>query len=301
MPLDGITSASRLLSIPDLLKATPQTEGDHRYLYLEASNEVRDLEGEVVQAKALQESADYFLRYGNFDIQHRSFVGQANGDPDYYLHEIGRPIEVKADGTRTFVKGEIYHGPTRLALAANDFWDSLTILQPPARWYPSVGGKIEAAEKRYNPDTNERTRVITKTLWSNIGFSRTPVNSAVPMVSTMPFGVLAKCWGMDGLNVDQAASLMKALEAGYGTDVATLSGGAALREQSLDGAPQTYETFREKMAADLRNGKCGRNKGAMVEHAKRAFGLGHEKAGEHVAQFLADMKAGLQKGKNHAG
>ena len=46
-------AAQDWLSIPDMLKATPAEESGKRYLYLEASNEARDYQGEVVLAKAL--------------------------------------------------------------------------------------------------------------------------------------------------------------------------------------------------------------------------------------------------------
>lgn len=295
MPLD-VVARDVFLSIPDLLKATPSEEGDHRYLYLEASNEARDYQGEVVQAKALQESAEYFQRYGNLDIQHRSIIGLANGDPEYHLHEIGRPIEVKADGTRTFVKGEIFQGETPVAKCANDFWDSLTKLRPAQRWYPSVGGKIKAVEKRLDPKTREPTRHITQVIWSNIGFSRTPVNPAVESVRTVPFGVLAKCWGADGFDLDAAVGMTKALEAGYGTDSATLTGGAALRTQSLNGAPQSYEDFRERLAKALRDGTVSAHARAMLEHATEKWALPPELAGEYVERFFGDLKDGL-KGK----
>src|SRR3954462_8190868 len=81
----------QLFSFPEMLKATPATEGDERVVYLEASNEARDYQGERVMAKALAESANYYERYGNIDIQHRSLIGLASGDPDYHMHEIGRP------------------------------------------------------------------------------------------------------------------------------------------------------------------------------------------------------------------
>lgn len=277
------------LSIPDMLKATPSQEGDRRFLYLEASNESRDYQGEVVLAKALADSADFYRRYGNFDIQHRSMIGLANGDRDYHLHEIGRPDRVEVDGSRTFVKGEIFSGDTPVAETANNFWDSLTKLRPAQRWYPSVGGKIEGHERRIDPSTKESHRVITKVMWCNIGFSRTPVNPRVPTVSTVPFGVLAKCWGITGLD------LTKALSAGYGTDSASLSGGGALRKQSLDAKPQTYWDVRDALAKAIRGGKVSPQPEALARHLCDAHGFDPAAAAEHVGRFLTD----LQRGKTH--
>lgn len=267
-----------------MLKATPQQEGEHRYLYLEASNESRDYQGEVVLSKALAESADYYRRYGNFDVQHRSMIGLANGDPLYHLHEIGRPERVEVDNSRTFVKGEIFRGDTPVADAANNFWDSLTKLQPAQRWYPSIGGKIEGSERRIDPSTKESHRVITKVMWCNIGFSRTPVNPRVPTVSTVPFGILAKCWGAHGLD------LTKALTAGYGTDSASMTGGAALRKQSLDAKPQTYWDVRDRLAKAIRGGKVTAQPEALVRHLSETFGFDPADAAEHVERFLTDLK-----------
>lgn len=277
------------LSFPSFMKATPATEGDQRFLYLEASNEARDYQNERVLAKALADSADYYKRYGNFDIQHRSMIGLATGDPHYHLHEIGRPEEVKADGTRTFVKGIIFRGDTPVAACANDFWDSITKLRPAQRWYPSVAGKILGDAKDVDPETRAPRRTITKVLWANIGFSRTPVNPKVPEVSTVPFGVLAKCWGGAGLD------LTKALEAGYGTDSAGLTGGAALRRQSLDHGVQSYQSFRERLAGDIRRGGVKANAASILHHATTGYSLDAEQAGDWGEQFLKDLSASLQE------
>lgn len=284
--LDVATLPAEYLSIPDMLKATPQQEGDRRFLYLEASNESRDYQGEVVLAKALAASADFYRKYGNFDIQHRSMIGLANGDRDYHLHEIGRPDRVEVDGSRTFVKGEIFSGETPVAETANNFWDSLTKLRPAQRWYPSIGGKIEGSERKLDPSTQQSHRVITKVMWCNIGFSRTPVNPRVPTVSTVPFGILAKCWGVGGLD------LTKALEAGYGTDSASLSGGAALRKQSLDAKPQTYWDVRDRLAKAIRRKTVSPQPEALVAHLSGTYGMDHAEAAEHVARFLTDLKRG---------
>lgn len=280
---------SNFLSVPDFLKATPSEEAGRRFLYLEASNEARDFQGEVVLAKALADSASYYARYGNLDIQHRSVIGLAAGDPKYHLHEIGRPVDVKVEGGKTFVKGEVFSGDTPVAACANDFWDSITKLRPAQRWYPSVGGQIQDAEKSTDPKTGSPRRVIKKVRWTNIGFSRTPVNPAVPTVSTVPFGVLAKCWGAEGLD------LTKALEAGYGTDVATLEGGGALRKQSLDHHIQSYWDLRDKLAGDIRTNAVKAHPAALVDHTHTKYGIDKVEASKWVERFLADLKDGRSK------
>lgn len=278
------------LSIPNMLKATPLTEGDDRYLYMEASNEARDLQGEIVMAKALADSADYFQQFGNIDIQHRSVLGLANGDPNYFMHEIGRPERVAVDDARTFVKAVIFQGDTPVAESANAFWDSVTKVRPPVRWFPSVAGKITDSEQHIDPVTKRSRRMIKAVVWSNVGLSRTPVNHKLSAVSTVPFGALAKCWGPHGLDIE------KALEAGYGTDSATLSGGGALRKQSLDHKPQSYWAFRDRLAGDVLAGHAGASQSSILMRA-REYGLDQDETETWSARFAADLKSTF--GKEH--
>jgi len=65
------------------------------------------------------------------------------------------------------------------------------------------------------------------------------------------------------LGADAVADLQKALTAGYGTDVATLSGGAALRVQSLDATMQT--TIQENADFKLFNRLPKPKAGATVD------------------------------------
>lgn len=280
-----------------MLKATPALEAGQRLIYLEASNEALDQQNEIVQQKALKDSADWFLRYGNFDIDHLTLIGKPNpakghpGIPDYQQYEIGRPLEVRFDGKKTFVKGEIYSGQGTVAEQANQFWASLTEINPPARWYPSVGGSIMNKVAELDADTQARKTVIKKVRWSNIGFSKTPVNPAVPTVATVPIGVLAKSWGASGLDIT------KALEAGYGTDSSELSGGAALRKQSLHGSPAGYFELRNRLSMELRKGVLGKNPGIrdLVAHCTKNFGLSRDEAAECIERFMRDLKRGLSQ------
>lgn len=238
--------APDFISVPGLLKARAAEEGGERLLYFEASNEDLDAQGEVVLAKALGESSDYFLRYGNLDLDHYTLIGARNGIPDYNLYEIGHPVAVRIDGPQTFVKGLLFKGDSRAAENANLVWDSLTKLSPPAKWYPSVGGKVLSKSVERDPDTGNPKAIVSKVRWFNVGLSKTPVNLTVGSVRTVPFGVLAKSWTCNGLD------LCKALESGYGTDSAALQGGSALRAQSLDKRLQTtlpvsYAVHRQRL------------------------------------------------------
>lgn len=264
----------------------PATEGDKRFLYVEASNEALDQQGEVILAKALSESAGYYLKYGNFDLDHITQIGQQKGIPDYHFFEVGRPVEVQVDNRRTFVKGEVFSGEGPAAERANAFWNSMQ-LKPPQRWYPSVGGAVLEKDTKIAKGGGKCT-VIKRVRWTNVGFSKTPVNADVGEVSTIPIGAFNKAWGAEGLNLE------KALEAGYGTDSAQLSGGGALRQQSLEGAPLSYWAFRERLAGDLSDKRIT-NSGAsaLVDWAVKNYHVARALAAEWVERFLADFSLSL--------
>jgi len=293
------SDAALLRAVPDylcitqMLKATPKIEGGERYIYIEASNEAVDQQGEVVLAKALSDSSDFFLKYGNLDIDHYTMIGPKLGIPNSNLYEIGRPVEVRSSAGKTFVKGHIVSGTGPAAEQANSFWSGLVDVQPPQRWYPSVGGSVMAKSVEFDPDTKKKRVVITETRWSNIGFSRTPVNSNVPTVSTVAFGALLKSWGAGGIDI------AKALTAGYGTDSASLSGGSALREQSLHGSLVSYQTYRDDLARGIRDKRAGPNPGAsdLVNFSAREFGLSEDEASELVERFLRDLHSNISQRK----
>ena len=291
--LDGMP---QYLSIEMMLKATPAQEGNKRYVYLEASREARDLQNDVVLAKALEDSADHFLKFGNIDLDHKSMPSIAKlydiARPD--LWEIGAPVDVRVDGVSTFVKAELFTGATDLAENANMVWDSMTKLSPPRKWYPSVGGKILAKSVRIDAASGDKYGVVSSVRWNNIALSQQPVNQHVAGITTIPFGMLAKSWGVDGLDMH------KALEASYATDAGAKSGGAALGAQSLDvghgATPHSYFDFREKLATALRTGKVkSKSPDGLVEYSAGIFSLSLDDAAEWVDRFLGDLKSGLTK------
>jgi len=280
-----------------MLKATPVEEGGERFIYLEASNEALDQQNEVVLSKALEASAAYYLQYGNIDLDHLTQVGAKAGISDYNLYEIGRPVDVRVDGNRTFVKGQIFSGSGPAADKANQFWNSITGVNPPQRWYPSVGGAVLEKATDIDPETHAKRSLVTKVRWTNIGMSKTPVNSQVPTASTIPFGVLAKCWGSQGLDLTKAlgAELGAGLNAGYGTDSANLIDGAALRQQSLHGTPVNYWDFRDQLSAvllgkDIKQPTASR----LTDFAITHFNVEPDEAAQTVERFMHDMKTNLK-------
>lgn len=287
--------------VSDMLKATPHETGGRRFVYFEASNEGVDQQNEVVLAKALAESSDYYLRYGNVDIDHITMVGARAGIPDYQLYEVGRPVEVGQRDGSTFVKSELYRGEGPAAARANMVWAGMTQVSPPQRWYPSVGGNVLQKSVEVDERTQARRSVVARVRWANVGLSKTPVNQHVSTATTVPVGVFAKCMSAGVLDL----TMMKTLTAGYGTDSAALVGGEALRGQSLDGVIKetdvtNYFDFRERFAKALTSGDVGlRTHGVsdLVAFSAEKFGLSRDEAADYVGRFMRDLKAGLQKRK----
>lgn len=274
-------------SVESMLKATPAEEAGERFIYFEASNEGVDQQGEKVLAKALKESAEHFLKFGNIDIDHYTILGPRMGMANPQAYELGRPVDVVVNGERTFVKAQLYNGDTELARNANMVWESMTRLNPPKRWYPSVGGSVLAKSIQIDPETKCKVGVVTKVRWTNVALSQTPVNQHLPAAGTAPIGVFAK--SLNGF-------VIKSLEAGHGSDVATLQGGSALRVQSLDGVPQSYFAFRDSLSGRLREGKVSNQSMAgLVEYGVTEFNLSADEATEWVDRFLSDLKSGLSK------
>lgn len=280
-----------LSSIPDfmvfgaMMKAIPATEGMDRIIYVEASKESKDIEGEIVLAKALKDSAEYFLKFGNLDLDHKSMpsVAQKFGlTAEEWA--IGQPLEVRFSGDTTVVKAKLYSGDTPLAAKANNVWDGLTKLDPPVRYYASVGGAVLGREIRIDPKTGDRIPVISKTRWNNLALSSGPVHAGLDVAATAPFGVFAK--SLNGYVMN------KALEASYATDASALAGGGAFGMQSLDTGIKSYFDFRERISAAIRAHKVGRD---VKNYAVQTFGLSHDQASEWVEKFLRGIKQSTAK------
>lgn len=202
-----------------LLKANPTVENGQRVVYLEASNEVRDLQGERVLLSALEASIPYFLKYGRIDLDHASVTNEIRGvGVNPYAFEIGRPLEAKVHGDSIWVKAAIFSStdrtrPNRFTQAADVFWDSMHT-NPPVVWYPSVAGDVYSEDPVLDND-GKRTNEVRGLRWHSIGLSRTPVNTAVAPAQTMPFRAFAKAFGSS----DDIRGMLQALAPGR-TDLA---------------------------------------------------------------------------------
>jgi len=290
-----IGASPEYLSIGTMLKARPSEEGGERFIYLEAAREGVDQQNECVLAKALEDSAEHFLKFGNIDIDHKTMpvIAKAYGlsAAESQNHEIGVPEDVRVDGKSVLVKARLYKGDTPLAANANMVWDSMTKLNPPKRWYASVGGATLAKSRVIDPKSKSAVDLVTKVRWSNLAISQQPVNQHVSPVSTIPFGALAKCWTPDGFD------MAKALEASYATDSAMKTGGAALGMQSLDtGSPHSYFSFRDMLARAIQSREAKiHTADGLTAYSVKHFGLSPDEAAEWVDRFMGDLKSALQK------
>ncbi len=163
-----------------IFKATPQTEGDRRFVYCEPSTEDWDQQRERILRTALRNSAPHFLKFGNIDTDHATMIGGAKlglTPEQARLREIGMPVDIIDRDDSLIVKAEIYQGDSDACAEANYFWSTVDELKPPKRWYPSVGGRNAVRE------CTTSGCVIKSFKWVNLGFAKEPVNDSVSPVS----------------------------------------------------------------------------------------------------------------------
>ncbi len=245
------------LRLPYFAKA--EEIGGQRFVYFETSREgVIDREGDDILADALWASKDLFLEQGNLDINHWSWLGNPYGTERRPEYEIGIPVDAKRQGKSIFVKGQIYTNatkPTKLAsfegmgFWADEFWHSITAMNPPKRWYPSVFGNIKSV--RVETRRGRRVRVITGTEWFSVGFATRAQHPELPPVSTEPLGPLRKAVGVDvGLvNLDRVKRGV--WEMGLGTFAKALTTGAIVLDSPSKTGVQALT--RESLERDVRN------------------------------------------------
>lgn len=297
-----------------MVKARPVTEGDRRLLYLEASRETFDDQAEKILKSALLGSADLFLAKGNIDLDHKSMpqVARVLGIENPREWEIGLPLEVRELGDSVFVKGEIYRGNRW----ADWFWETFAEQSPAMRWFPSIGGLPLERRTVVDGQTGQSRRIVVKARWSNLALSREPIHPEVAAASIQPFGAFVKSvqYALEHGTVctcDDAGcscTTAKAVTAGYGTDAAGLTGGAALRVQSLGGGvlDQT-QGWRGRSARFLNmlagcEDRCAHARGpvthtALTDHFCACEGLSEPEARQEATRLLTHVTSRLRRAK----
>jgi len=181
-----------------LLKA--EEHNDQWIIFLQASNEIRDQEDDIIEMSALKKARDYYLKHGVLSWNHQHKIKQ---DPKYI---VGEPLEVEfTDKNETLLKGTMYKKNT----IAQSIWQN--VLSGAKKMGASIGGGIlhKSADKR-----------VSSVIWDETAITHCPVNDGtLGNVQIVPFD-----------------SFVKALTAGSGVDASTFSGGRALTPESLQGA-----------------------------------------------------------------
>lgn len=196
-------------------------------VYLQASNEMRDQDGEYVEVGALKKAADYFLTHGviSWDHKHKS-----THDPGFI---IGEPLDVKFTKDRkTLVKAFLY----KKNKIAQKVWDN--IQSGAKRLGASIGGGIlQKAED-----------AIKQVVWDETAITHKPVNDGtLGDVRMVPFAAFAK-----------------ALTAGGGVDASVFGGGRALIPESMQGStvdvvppPRDLRPMFGDLLKAIRDGRVG--------------------------------------------
>ena len=181
---------------------------DEWVVYIEASNEFRDHEDEVVMQKAMENALDEFMKVGqiSWDHMHKDPV---RSRPRYI---IGHPLDVKfsQDGNRnsTLVKAQLYH-ENKLAQDLKDNLDSGA-----DRLGASIGGK------KLSKSFSGR---IDRLYWDEVAITYKPVNSStMGNVTQTPMAEFVKSFAPD---------FVKALTAGAGINPEEFTGGRAMTRE----------------------------------------------------------------------
>lgn len=179
-------------------------------VYLQASNEMKDQDGETVDMSALEKAADYYLSHGVLSWDHKH---KATHDPGFI---IGEPLDVKfTDDRRTLVKGYLYQSND----IAQKVWKN--IQSGAKRLGASIGGGI--LQKSEN--------AIKQVIWDETAITHRPVNDGT----------------LGGVTMIPFAAFAKALMAGSGVDAAVFTGGRSLTPESLQGSRVNTEPPLEEL------------------------------------------------------
>ena len=204
-------------------------------IYIEASNELEDSQGDTILKKALETQKSDFLNKGVLSWDHQHKLQQ---DPNFIC---GEPLDVKFSKHSTLVKGKIYtknkYGVGILAMAQSNS----------SRLGASVGGHITKRVQKVDDLTKSIKKYITGVLWDEVALTYKPVNESVlGNVSILPFEEFAKSF------VCRGSELYKALSAGDGIDSSTMVGGRSLIAENLKTGKSSVATLGHRLDVVLK-------------------------------------------------
>lgn len=285
-------------------------------VYFEATRDgVVDREGEMVAQNALWDSRQLMLDQGDCDIAHFAHLPNpltGRPQPEY---RIGHPTQVTRQGKSIFVAGEIYRSGEGITPPEKDgkpwwpdyFWHSIAEQSPPAKWFPSVFGKIAPGGIEVITVKGQQVRRIVSVAWYSVGFALRAQHPALGPVSLSPVGNLAKAdqsgvgLGGDVLHLPWSAFAKASGELGQVvTDHAAMSGHQALLKESLDKqvrkvVPSDKDRTRVKLRA-LRALKAERIEPTKA-HLTRFFrqqGAGQGEAEDLARELLSEINSRIR-------
>ncbi|ABW35097.1 hypothetical protein Dgeo_3056 (plasmid) [Deinococcus geothermalis DSM 11300] len=308
---------SLIVDLPSnaLAKASTDPSG-RRMVYFEASRDgTVDREGEMVAADGLWASRELMLSQGDFDISHFAHLPSSVTGRPQPEYRIGHPTQVTRQGKSIFVAGEIYRSGEGVPAPGKDgkpwwpdyFWHSIAEQNPPAKWFPSVYGKINPGGIEIITVKGQQVRRIISVQWYSVGFALRAQHPDLGPVSLSPVGnLLAKA---DHAGLASRASQAETLHLPWRafaksvsevgqivTDHAALTGVQALTKQSLDrrtrkqvAAPDAGRAkLRVKALRALQSGLVDPTRQSLTRFFRRE-GLGQGEAETLASALLRDI------------
>lgn len=211
--------------IQDICKSISGEEDENgNYKFeVEASNENIDLQNQITLQRALENSEEYFITNGVVSDDHQHKTRNPDGSVESHKDKIiGEPLSVRYDkkNKKTFVKGILYSGVE----AAKPYIDLLK--NHSSRVKASIGGIMPKIKK--NADGSE---TVTSFMWNDLALTCSPVNWTVGSAK------FAKSM--------QIVDFCKSLNAGSGTDAATMEGGRSLQFEDLEEETAKYQELSD--------------------------------------------------------
>ena len=202
------------------VRKAEDSEKNKWLIYIEASNEFRDKEREIVLQKAMADAQEGFLREGTISWNHKHKDETLRDDGPKYV--VGEPLDVRFSGDErnsTLVKGILYH-KNKLA---QDIMDNLE--SGSTRFGASIGGK--KLSKSFSGS-------VDKIIWDEVALTYSPVNATT----------------LGRVSLGPMEEFAKSLMAGSGINPEGFSGGRTMIPESLQGV-NVSDDIKEKFVDSI--------------------------------------------------
>ena len=222
-------------------KADEATEEDW-IIFIHASNEKIDAEGEVVMQKALEERREDFLTEGMVTYHHKHCL------PMGIRYIIGEPLDVDFRKDGTFIKARLYQKSD----VAQSLWKILQSGSTKVK--ASIGGREDFSKNEVRE--GKFVKVISKMKkWNEIALTFAPNNETLMPTQTTPFKVFQKAIKFEG----DEMILSKELNEAESNDVIKSASEEEVIKEMEDNAcacrEETDESPEVKKALDVGSGQ----------------------------------------------